>query len=95
MSEKLNNQRVYNIEPEMLHLFLVSCDRIDVDFYKVLQYSTQLSILSDAYYNEQYDREIVCDCICSSIEHLSNIISDEYDLILKSRKLHDELLGIE
>lgn len=94
MSKKLNNKKEYKIDSEKLHSFLVCCDRIDVEFYEIMQYTTQLSILSDTYYAEQYDRELVCSRICSSVRRLSNIVSDEYDMISEYRNLHDDIAGI-
>lgn len=94
MSKKLNNKKEYKIDSEKLHSFLVCCDRIDVEFYEIMQYSTQLLILADAYYDEQYDRVLICECICSSIRYLFDIVAKEYDMISEYRNLHDDIAGI-
>lgn len=94
MSKKLNNKKEYKIDSEKLHSFLVCCDRIDVEFYEIMQYSTQLLILADAYYDEQYDRVLICECICSSIRYLFDIVAKEYDMISEYRNFHDDIAGI-
>lgn len=94
MSKTLNNKKEYDIDREKLHSFIVCCDRIDIKFHKIMQYTTQLDILSEAYYAEQYDSELICDCICSSVKRLSSIVSDEYAMFLKYRELHNDIAGI-
>lgn len=94
MTEKLNKQSAYNIEPEKLHSFFVHCDRVNENFAKIIDYATQLSILSNAYYYEDYDSETVINCISMSIDELYKSVCNENEMICTCEEIYNDMLNL-